>query len=531
MARISRAIIAVLIVLGAVAPAFAQKGTLTPDPWFTVLDNNGKIVNAACVWTYQAGTTTAATTYSDVNLTSPNANPIIVGSDSRATIYLVPGQSYKFTVESPPCSGPSTHGAVIKTQDNINAVPASSSAVDVTGTAGENIAAGQCAYLSDGSGGKTAGQWFKCDSANTYSSTTAEVGIAPSAINSASSGAIRIQGSVPGLTSLSVGSEYFVGSAGALTVTAQANKRHLGHADTATSLVLTGNPQPPFLLDNTIDDFRLTLTTAVPVTTSDVTAATTVYCSPYKGNRIALFDGNTWNIRTSAEFSIAVPATTSQMYDVFVFDNAGVATLEVLAWTNDTTRATALVLQDGVYVKTGATTRRYVGSFRTTTVSGQTEDSGVKRYLWNYYNRVPRKLQRNENNGSSWTYTTATTRQANASTANQVDVVVGVVEQPIDLAVDVDASNGTGGAAHAQIGVGIDSTTVMDATNFFGGSTTLATANALYNLHVSGTYYPTTAGRHFYAWLEFSAVVGTTTWNTNNVSLNNGNGLHGWVLG
>jgi hypothetical protein len=111
-------------------------------------------------------------------------------------------------------------------------------------------------------------------------------------------------------------------------------------------------------------DFRLTPTTGVPVTTSDVLAAGTLFCSPYRGNSIALFDGaSTWNVRTSAEFSIAVPAVASQMYDVFCFDNAGVPTLELLAWTNDTTRATALVLQNGVLVKSGATTRRSDGDF------------------------------------------------------------------------------------------------------------------------------------------------------------------------
>lgn len=39
---------------------------------------------------------------------------------------------------------------------------------------------------------------------------------------------------------------------------------------------------------------RLTLTTGTPITTSDVTASTSVYFTPYKGNRIALFNGCSW---------------------------------------------------------------------------------------------------------------------------------------------------------------------------------------------------------------------------------------------
>src|SRR6185295_16261184 len=139
---------------------------------------------------------------------------------------------------------------------------------------------------------------------------------------------------------------------------------------------------------------------------------------------IALYDGSAgWNVRTFSELTLAVPATTSQMYDVFIFDNAGTPAIEALAWTNDTTRATALVLQDGILSKTGALTRRYVGSFRTTTVSGQTEDSATKRFLWNYYNRVTKSLMKQ--GSSNWTYTTATWRQANADTANQVETIHG----------------------------------------------------------------------------------------------------------
>lgn len=161
-------------------------------------------------------------------------------------------------------------------------------------------------------------------------------------------------------------------------------------------------------------EFRMTLTTALPVTTADVTAATTVFVAPYKGNRIALYDGTNWVMRSSAQMSIAVPATTSTMYDLFCFDNSGTATLEALAWTNDTTRATALVTQDGVLCKTGALTRRYLGSFRTTTVSGQTEDSLAKRFVWNYYNRIVRPMRVIETT-DNWNYTTSTIRQANNS--------------------------------------------------------------------------------------------------------------------
>lgn len=260
---------------------------------------------------------------------------------------------------------------------------------------------------------------------------------------------------------------------------------------------------------NSLDmcEFRLTLTTGNPIGSAG--AATTLFFSPYKGNRISLFDGTNWNMRSSAEFSIAVPATTSQMYDVFCFDNAGVPTLELLAWTNDTTRATALTTQNGVLCKTGALTRRYVGSMRTTTVSGQTEDTTLNRFVWNYYNRIPRVMQVAPA-AATWNYTTATIRQANADTLNQLNFIVGWDEVPIRADLNVAVSN-------TNTGVVVASGISLDLTNSFGGSfpapatCTTAIANGMQTL-VSRWTGLTGVGRHFLAMLEWSTATGTTTW-------------------
>ena len=233
----------------------------------------------------------------------------------------------------------------------------------------------------------------------------------------------------------------------------------------------------------------------------------------------------------SPSSQIAVPASTNQMYDVFAYDNSGAVALELTSWTNDTTRATALVLQNGVYSKTGALTRRYLGSFRTTGVSGQTEDSLVNRLVWNYYNRVPRRLQRFETN-TSWTYTTATWRQARASTANQVEVVTGVAEVPVVLHIGVVAANNTGGvAAVISSAIGLDSTTAP-TTNQRAAATTLATANA--TASVSGMSTTTlTVGYHFLAWLEYGNASGVTTWYSASgiFGLAEQSGLSGWIDG
>lgn len=258
---------------------------------------------------------------------------------------------------------------------------------------------------------------------------------------------------------------------------------------------------------------RLTLTTAVPVTTSDVTAATTVYLTPFKGNLLALYSGSAWASFTLTEISIAVPATTDTMYDIFVYDSGGL-TLEAVAWTNDTTRATALVVQDGVYVKTGATGRRYVGSFRTTGVSGQTEDSFVKRFCWNYYNRVERPMRVFEAT-DSWTYTTATYQQANASTANQLAMVIGVSEDAVVANLQHMVSNTSTGVS-TQAAIGLDSTSAY-ATGCTPGVTPIVTTSVLFSLISQYRGYPG-IGYHYLAWLERSQATGTTTWYGDNNS-------------
>lgn len=271
---------------------------------------------------------------------------------------------------------------------------------------------------------------------------------------------------------------------------------------------------------------RLTLTSGTPVTVADVTAATSVYYTPDGCNLVSLHDGaSTWAVVSFTQLTLAVPATTSTMYDLWVYNNSGTATLEALAWTSDTARATALARQDGRWVKTGDSTRRYVGSFRTTTVSGQTEDSFAKRYLANYYHRVKR-IMRAVDATNTWTYTTATWRQANAGAANQLDVVVGTAEIALHVEAVGIATNATGPTIYT--GIGQDSTTAPMA-NLIGIGGTGFAAGQLYQIRAVGDLYPA-VGRHYYVWLEQSAAAGTTTWYGDNAdSTLTQSGIFGWV--
>lgn len=252
-------------------------------------------------------------------------------------------------------------------------------------------------------------------------------------------------------------------------------------------------------------EFRLTLESGVPLSTSDQTAKTTMYCTPYKGNQIALYDGSsTWTTYTSAQFSLALGTLTSGLpYDVFCYNNAGTPTLEFTAWTNGTTRATALTTQDGVLVKSGTTTRRYLGTFYTTSTTA-TEDSESKRFVYNYYNRLPRPLNKQETT-SSWTTNTGTVRQANANTANKVEVIIGVAEDEIDLNV-LSSCTGSG---YGFVGVGEDTTSAFTTSGYYQGGGG-ASGSEWFVFSANLRKIPA-VGYHYYSWNEVTNTVSNTT--------------------
>lgn len=243
---------------------------------------------------------------------------------------------------------------------------------------------------------------------------------------------------------------------------------------------------------------RLTLTSNTPITTSDVTGATTIYYTPYQGNMIGLYTGGVWTVVSFTEVSIAVPSTTNTMYDVWGYNSSGTLVLDTTAWTNDTTRATALTTQDGIYVKSGDATRRYLGSFRTTSVSGQTEDSISKRWLYNYYNRTTKPLYVIDTT-NSWTYSAAAPgwRQARASSANQLDFIQGVVEDQVFAEVIIYGPTSSVTPKQLQPGIGINSTT-SDSSIIKFSKSTLGTPE----IGLSEWIGFCSTGRNYIAWLE-----------------------------
>jgi hypothetical protein len=280
---------------------------------------------------------------------------------------------------------------------------------------------------------------------------------------------------------------------------------------------------------------RLTLTTLTPVPLGGVSGATTIYFTPYNGNQIAIYNGSSWDVLTLSEVSIAVGTKTNATnYDIFGFNSSGVLTLEFsAAWNSDTTifssgpYASARPLQDGVPVKStdGTTidaTRRYLGTVRTSSTT-TVDDTSASRWVFNQYNRVARAMISPTEGTASWSYSTASYRQANANANNQLDYVSGDKALLVTAVVHAVVSSSTVQAV--GVGIGQDSTTVNGAANYGSSvSTTPASIPAYY-------YGYPGLGRHVMTWLESGAGSGTQTWyGTNSVVTRTQSGITGWAI-
>lgn len=248
---------------------------------------------------------------------------------------------------------------------------------------------------------------------------------------------------------------------------------------------------------------RLTLTTGTPVTTADVTGGTTLYYTPYLHDNIRLYDGTTWRTVSFTEKSITLVGTTaSKPYDVFGYLSAGTLALELLIWTNATTRATALAYQNGRLVKSGVATRLYLGTIYINASGGQTDSSVTKRFVWNYYNRVGRILSKND--ATQHNYATGTWRSWNGDATQIVEFVIGVSESPNEL--HLLAQGNTGNTAQQWLmSMGYDVTNA-ELENYFrvnGQDTTIFTAG------ISAPHLAA-AGYHYYSALEY-AVAGSNS--------------------
>ena len=121
---------------------------------FQFFTTTGLPLNGGFIYTYQAGSTTPATTYSDNAGTIANTNPIQLGTDGRpqVEIWLTYGINYKFVLAD-------SANSVIQTYDNLYGI------IGVQSSSGTTIPSGLITMWS-GSIGSIPTGWNLCDGSN-----------------------------------------------------------------------------------------------------------------------------------------------------------------------------------------------------------------------------------------------------------------------------------------------------------------------------------------------------------------------------
>lgn len=186
-------------------------------------------------------------------------------------------------------------------------------------------------------------------------------------------------------------------------------------------------------------------------------------------------------------------------------------------WTDDTTRATALSYSAGRLVSGGATTRLYLGTFRTISTSA-TADTSQQRFLWNMYNRVAFQ-DISFDTADSWTDAGNGTWSAidGGAAAWKHEFVRGLSVEGVSAFIHITSQT------DYQWAVAQDSSTAISRTNTTIGGSSLAGAT-LAGLCMA-TFTPT-AGYHYLQGVETTASGTTRT-----AYGDNGAGLGGGTLG
>jgi len=279
---------------------------------------------------------------------------------------------------------------------------------------------------------------------------------------------------------------------------------------------------------------RLTLASGTPVMTTDQTAKTTVYFTPYNGDVIPIYDGTDMVPTQFTELSQATTDATkspaavaaSKNYDVFVWNDSGtiratrgptwdsgaVAGSDVVRGTG--AGSTELQMVKGIWTNKNAITNgpaanrgTYVGTIRSNGSSqidwklGSSAASGGEAFLgvWNMYNRVS-VMPAVQDTTDSWTYQSTTIRPMNNSATNRISFVRGLDEDSVWAQNSIGtSSSGSGDLGIA--GIGLDSTTANAANSATTQPSAAGAANTFASLYPSYAGLPG-IGIHYLQCLE-----------------------------
>lgn len=430
-----------------------------PYPQFS--DSTPTMYSGAKLFFYAAGTSTKQNTYSDRSLSSVNTNPVVLNSAGRPSVEIwLQDLDYKVVLAPSTDSDPPT--SPIWSSDYVRARDSALIAKTLTGSGSPN--------------GSVAG-------------TAGSSSILPDFYWDYT-GAILYVCTTTGTTTTAVWTAV--------------------NASAAAAVV----PMP---------QGYLTLTSATPVITGDVSAATAVYYAVDQGNICPIYNGSSFTPTTFSEQTLTLSSShaASNIYDVFAFNNSGVFTIGTgPTWSAGSggsitagscargtgAGGTALARISGIYTnsvqitaRNGSTTYTvaanqgtYLGSLFMDGSNGQItchKSYGQSRKwgVWNAYNRRPIFVKAGDGT-ASWSYNnTATIRAANASSSNSITIFSGLPEEIYDLRCKGQYTGTALTGGDGTVGIGYNSTTAFSGTV---GRTILtpSTGNITYDVPLVGTY-------------------------------------------
>jgi hypothetical protein len=258
---------------------------------------------------------------------------------------------------------------------------------------------------------------------------------------------------------------------------------------------------------------RLTFVSGQPVMFSSQAAPQTIYYAPYIHPFVPIYNGSniqmyqfTSSLSDQVGLSIAMagnanfPAHTN--FDVFAFLLAGVPAIGTFQWTNQTTRNVTLGVFGGFLTNAGALTNIRYGAaggstqlvgvnqatFLGTFATDQGGDTGQSAFVFgsaasgggaaqlmlcNYYNKVLHTTIVTDN-GASYTYTSATIRQARASVNNQITFISSDSERAIVTSYSCSFLTTAVASTSLATGIGLNQTTSFNVLQLYQDAAAVA---------------------------------------------------------
>ncbi len=421
----------------------------TPFPEF--YDENGNPREGYKLFFYANGTQTKLNTYSDVDLSVANANPMALDEYGRVpeTVFLQ-NQYYTVVLAEPDASDPPSGAQIVWQDDYVSASDFKSFTIRKVYNGNPN---GHVAGTAGSSGVLPTECWDYANSVLYVCTTTGNAATAVwTAINIAPANAIVA-------------------------------------------------PQG-----------RLTGVSATPVMTADLSAAGTIYYTPHEGNIVPIYGGASYSGYEFSEASIALNSTyqaANGIYDVFAFDHDADGSVTFgfgPSWASGSggsvgagssargtgaggaalsrvggflLNAVSMTINNGATTySVGANRATYLGTIMVdgtaAKVSCRVGYGQLRKWgIWNAFNQRPTVLELGDGT-ASWTYNTNTIRVSNNdATNNKMTLLLGLADQSIDIVFGQNIQHSTGADHRPAIGVGYNSTTATSglyASAYTGGA-------------------------------------------------------------